>query len=86
MESSEEIKSVIAVLILTDEITNFFSLRNDASHGNFVCVNFGGCFRLFLAAIKSIQEMPVTSAHIFLQGTLFVFYERNRKHSNMASA
>lgn len=64
----------------------FFSYETDAFHGNFVCVNFGESFRLFLAAIKSIQEMPVTTAHMFPQGTLFVFYERNRKHSNMASA
>lgn len=85
MEFSEEIKGVIAVFILTDEIANF-SHGTDAFHGNIVCVNFGESFRLFLAAIKSIQEMPVTSAHIFPQGTLFVFYERNRKHSNMASA
>lgn len=86
MEFSEEIKCVIAVFILTDEIANFFSCGTDAFHGNFVCVNFGESFRLFLAAIKSIQKMPVTSAHIFPQGTLFVFYERNRENSNMASA
>lgn len=86
MEFSDEAKCVIAVFILTDEIANFFSHGTDAFHGNFVFVNFGESFRLFLAAIKSIQEMPVTSAHIFPQGTLFVFYERNRKHSNMASA
>lgn len=86
MEFSEEAKCVIAVFILTDEIANFLSHGTDAFHGNFVFVNFGESFRLFLAAIKSIQETPVISAHIFPQGTLFVFYERNRKHSNMASA
>lgn len=86
MEFSEEINWVIAVFILTDAKANFFSHGTDAFQGNFVRVNFGESFRLFLAAIKSIQEMPVTSAHIFPQGTLFVFYERNRKHSNMASA
>lgn len=86
MEFWEELKCVIAVFILTDEIASFFSHGDDAFHGNFVSVNFGKSFRLFLAAIKSIQEMPVTSAHIFPEGTLFVFYERKRKHSNMASA
>lgn len=86
MGFAKELKYVIAVFSLADAIASFFSQGTDAFHGNFVCVNFGESFRLFLAAIKSIQEMPVTSAHIFPEGTLFVFYERNRKHSNTAPA
>lgn len=71
---------------LTNEKANCFSHGTDAFHGNLVSLNFGESFSLFLAAIKSIQEMPITPAHRFPRGTLFVFDERNRKHSNMASA